>query len=128
MKQENIHTPFGSGIIVIVTILLVLVLSVFSALTVSTARADLALAQRGAHALQAYYAADGAAREELARFRAGDAPQFEQLFPINDMQGLYVHLERGPGENIAILNWQTVLIDDFANFTERTLPVWDGAN
>lgn len=51
-------SPIGVGVISILTVLLVLCLAVFAALTLSSARADLALSRRNADTVQAYYAAD----------------------------------------------------------------------
>lgn len=48
--------PVGIGVITVVTILLVLTLSVFSALTLASARADLALSKRNAETVTTYYA------------------------------------------------------------------------
>ena len=47
--------PVGVGVITVITILLVLTLSVFSALTLASARADLALSQRNAETVKIYY-------------------------------------------------------------------------
>lgn len=51
--------PVGIGAASIITVLLVLTLSVFSALTLSAARADLALSRRNAETVRQYYE-DGA--------------------------------------------------------------------
>ena len=48
--------PVGIGVITVITILLVLTLSVFSALTLASARADLALSKRNAETVTSYYA------------------------------------------------------------------------
>lgn len=48
--------PVGIGVITVITILLVLTLSVFSALTLASARADLALSTRNAETVTSYYA------------------------------------------------------------------------
>ena len=63
MKREGsvISSPVGVGVITVITVLLVLSLSIFSALTLSTARADLALSRRNADTVTAYYAADAQA-------------------------------------------------------------------
>ena len=62
--MDNRHSsPFGVGIITIITVLLVLTLSIFAALTFSTARADLALSEINAQTVQNYYAADALAVE-----------------------------------------------------------------
>lgn len=46
----------GIGVASVITVLLVLTLSVFSALTLSAARADLALSRRNADTVTQYYA------------------------------------------------------------------------
>ena len=124
--REKMSSPMGSGVIAIITILLVLILAIFSTLTLSTARADLALAQRGADTVSDYYAADGAARALLREFRSGNEPRFEMIVPMNEMQGIYVHAERQEDGTLSILAWQAVLLDDFSSYADRNLPVWTG--
>ena len=124
--REKVSSPMGSGVIAIITILLVLILAIFSTLTLSTARADLALSQRGADTVSDYYAADGVARALLQEFRNGNEALFEMIVPMNEMQGIYVHAERQADGTLSILAWQAVLLDDFSDYADRTLPVWTG--
>lgn len=122
--REKMPSPAGSGVIAVVTILLVLILAVFSALTVSTAQADLVLARRGADTVADYYTADGIARELLHKFRSGDEVQLETLVPMSDMQGLYVSAQRQEDGSVQVLAWKTVLLDDFSDFANPGLSVW----
>lgn len=62
---------FGAfGIPSVITILLVLVLAVFSSLTVITAKAELSLAEKYADAVSAYYSADSESERKIAGIAA----------------------------------------------------------
>ncbi len=124
--NEKLESPIGVGLVAIITVLLVVVLAVFSCLTLSTAQADLALSQRGAETVQHYYEADGRARELLAAFEAGQEASLETIVPLDEMLGLYVKLQRGPDGQAEILAWQTIPREDFTQYTDRILPVWTG--
>lgn len=71
----------GIGIPSIITILLVLVLAVFSSLTVISAKAELSLAEKTAQSESSYYRADAESERELAalakRAQALDNYRFE---------------------------------------------------
>lgn len=119
-------TPMGVGVISIFTVLLVLVLTVFSALTLSTANADMALSRRNGDTVQAYYAADTQAVEALAQFEADwDAQTLDERFPITDLQSLSVYAQRDPFGEVTVRRWQVVYNDEETEFTQ-TLPVWQG--
>lgn len=106
MKNKP-ESPVGVGAISILTILLVLSLAVFSALTFSTARADLALSRINADTVSAYYAADAQAVRLMEAFQAGSQPELEETIPVNDMQNLYIHLVRGQENQIRVEAWRT---------------------
>ena len=56
--SEKGNSPVGVGVLTVLTVLLALVLAVFSALTYVTARADLALSRINAATVTAWYDAD----------------------------------------------------------------------
>ena len=87
-------SPIGVGVISILTVLLVLCLAVFAALTLSSARADLALSRRNADTVQAYYAADAQAVRCYEAFAAGQEDMLEATIPVTKYQSLYLRLAR----------------------------------
>lgn len=117
-------SPMGVGVVTILTVLLVLCLTVFSALTLSTARADLALSHRNADTVQAYYAADAKAARLYADFAGGDAPELETSIPMTETQSLYLHLIRQADGSILTLAWRTQAEEETG--LDDHLPVWDG--
>jgi len=123
MKREGgvISSPVGVGVITVITVLLVLSLSIFSALTLSTARADLALSRRNADTVTAYYAADAQAAALYRTFEAGGQAELEATLPVTDHQNLYLHLIRKEDGS-----WQTVAADETLEIDD-TLPVWGGS-
>lgn len=128
--MNRIQSPVGVGVVSVLTILLVLTLAVFSALTYSTARADLALSQVNAGAVSAYYAADAQAVDLLREFQAGTAPELREKIPMTDTQELYLHFVRQEGSEVRVEAWRTQPAD-IAQPQERTLPVLgaeDGGN
>lgn len=117
--------PIGIGVITVLTVLLVLTLSVFSALTLTSARADLALSKRNAETVSAYYTADAEASRQYAEFAAGIEPELETIIPMTEYQSLRLHLVR-EGDSVKILAWQTVVNETEGGQEETDLPVWDG--
>ena len=65
-RSEQASSPLGVGVITVITVLLALTLSIFAALTLTSARADLALSRINAETVKAYYAADAAAARRYA--------------------------------------------------------------
>lgn len=116
--------PIGIGVVSIMTVLLVLTLSVFSALTLTSARADLSLSQTNADTVSAYYAADAQAAALYAEFAAGLDDELETDIPMTDTQSLHLHLVRG-ADGVEILAWQTVPVEQDAGDGDH-LPVFDG--
>lgn len=116
--------PIGIGVVSIMTVLLVLTLSVFSALTLTSARADLSLSQTNADTVSAYYAADAQASRMYAAFAAGTDNELEVYIPMTDTQSLHLHLVRGE-DGVEILAWQTVPVEDDSGDGDH-LPVFDG--
>ncbi len=66
MKQKE-NAPFGAGISSLLMLFVILCLTVFGVLAYMTARADNRLSARAAETVTAYYQADSAAEELLAR-------------------------------------------------------------
>lgn len=127
-EQEKASSPVGVGVLTILTVLLVLALAVFSALTFSSARADLALSKTNAETIAAYYAADAEARRQKAEFVAGTSGALEATIPMTDAQSLYIHLQREPDGTCTVLAWKTVsnLQEEDTELMGDPLPVWDG--
>ena len=116
--------PIGIGVVSIMTVLLVLTLSVFSALTLTSARADLSLSRTNADTVSAYYAADAQAAALYAQFAAGTDAELETDIPMTDTQSLHLHLVLGE-DGVEILAWQTVPVEDGGGDGDH-LPVFDG--
>lgn len=123
-QSESRPAPIGIGVISILTVLLVLALSLFAALTLASARADLALSQRNADTVQAYYTADAEAARLYDRFAAGDKAELETTLPVTDQQYLALHFVRQADGSVRILQWQTVSVEPEI---DEHLPVWDGS-
>lgn len=123
--KDTIAAPVGVGVISCITVLLVLILSVFSCLTLSTARADYALAQRNAETVRSYYEADSEARRLSQGFIQGEEAELETVVPMNEYQGLLVHMLRRPDGVILVRDWRTVLLEEFDDHGQL-LPVWSG--
>lgn len=117
--------PVGVGMITVFTVLLVLTLSVFSALTLTSARADLALSQTNAETVSAYYAADARAAELYAQFKAGTDPELSAQIEISDKQALLLKLRREDGE-VRVLSWRTVPTEAAFGLEDDTLPLFTG--
>ena len=115
--------PVGVGVISVITVLLVLTLSLFAALSVATAQADLALSRKNADTVTAYYQADAQAAELYAAFAAGNEPTLEAVLPITDQQSLLLRLARTEAGDVEILAWQTQTQE---LPPEEGLPVWTG--
>ncbi|MCQ4864327.1 hypothetical protein [Pseudoflavonifractor phocaeensis] len=124
MNRKN-APPVGIGVVTVFTVLLVLTLSVFSALTLTSARADLALSRTNARTVSAYYAADAEAAALYEEFAAGTEVELVADVPMTERQSLHIHLVR-EGDGVKILAWQTVPLEDGADLGGDSLPVWDG--
>lgn len=121
--KRSAASPVGVGVISVITVLLVLTLSLFAALSVATAQADLALSRKNADTVTAYYQADAQAAELYAAFAAGEEPSLEALLPITDQQSLLLRLVRTEEGDVEILAWQTRTQE---LTPEDSLPVWTG--
>lgn len=128
-KNDTLSTPMGVGVITIIMVLLVLALSIFSALTLTSARADLTLSQTNAATVSAYYDADARAAVLAADFMEGTALVLEETLPMTESQALYIHLERLADGTVRTLAWQTVPTDAANAATDTdgmSLPVLSG--
>ena len=121
--KRSAARPVGVGVISVITVLLVLTLSLFAALSVATAQADLALSRKNADTVTAYYQADAQAAELYAAFAAGNEPTLEAVLPITDQQSLLLRLARTEAGDVEILAWQTQTQE---LPPEEGLPVWTG--
>lgn len=127
--EEKKSSPVGVGVLTVLTVLLVLALAVFSVLTFTTAKADLALSERNAETVQAYYLADRQAKEEKAAFLAGTEEEYESTIPITETQNLYIRLTRNPDGSCKVLWWKTVPQNEDGGGIDLggdSLPIWDG--
>lgn len=120
---EKSASPLGVGVLTLFTVLLVLTLSVFAALTWSSARADLRLSKINADTVTAYYQADGKAAELYTQFSSGGQQELETYLPVTDSQQLYLHLVRDRDGVVQVLAWRTVPIPQEQG---SSLDVWDG--
>lgn len=136
------------GLASIVVIFVVIALTVFAALSVSTARQEKNLAGKYADSITAYWTADAECAELANAFGtvwadAADEADIEKLAadsgaevireggdllvsyekPISDVSSLCVTLRLG--ENFSIEEWRMVSTDE--DWTpDNTLPVWQG--
>ena len=127
----KMRIPLGIGLSSLLVIFCALCLSIFSLLSLSSARADGRLAEKSRDASCAYYEADTKAQEILARLRAGEMPEavreeegvyFYQC-PISDTQLLAVEVKL-VGEQYEILRWQAVSTTQWE--ADTSIEVWEG--
>lgn len=88
MNEKKQSPLFGVGGVTLFTVLLVLVLTMFAVLTVSSAQADMRLSQKNALAVSEYYAADSKAVQLLAKVEALWPGTGQQPTPELVLQGL----------------------------------------
>lgn len=124
--------PVAIGLSSLLVIFAVLCLTVFSLLSLSTAKADARLADKSRQATYDYYEADCKAQEILSQIRAGQVPEgvtltdgvYAYQCPISDTQILAVEVtvtENG----YEILRWQSVSTTQWE--ADESLRVWQGA-
>ena len=127
MKFRTVSPAVGASSLLV--IFAVLCLTVFSMLCIGTALADQRLADASRDAVTAYYEADCAAEEILARLRAGEIPEnvsrngdiYSYCCRVSDTQKLQVSL-RLTGNHYEILLWQVVPVSAWQ--ADDTLPVY----
>ena len=127
-RKSDISSAVGAGSLL--TIFAVLCMSVFSLLTLTSARADLRLSDAGAEMVSAYYAADCEAEEIFAKLRQGEeVPQaqrngdcWQYTCRISDNQTLEVTLRCQQGQ-WEVLRWQVAA--QMPEEPDGYLPVWN---
>ncbi len=118
----------GSSLLVI---FIVLCLTVFAMLSLSSVQADGRLSTASAEAVGAYYDADCEAEAILAQLRQGIVPEgvfregnrYLYECEVSDTQKLVVEAEVN-GAEYRILRWQTEPVVSWQD--EEVLNVWDG--
>jgi hypothetical protein len=143
MNRKTHGVSVGSASLIM--ILAVLCLTIFSVLSLSSARASMSLASRTADKTSAYYAADAAACDVLGAIVSGDAKAggfsvggssvdisaadyggktvYSYSVPIDDSSALFVEASVSGGK-YDILRWQAVNISSWS--PDDSLNVWDG--
>jgi hypothetical protein len=114
MKKTQSIPPIVGGCSLLV-IFATLCLTIFSLLTVSTAKAELRLSEVSANAVSAYYQADAEAEQIFARIRCGDIPEnvtvensyYSYYCQISPSLYLFVQLYFN-NEEWTVLSWKTV--------------------
>lgn len=129
MKRTDAPTAVGGSSLLVIFI--VLCLTVFALLSLSSVQADGRLSTASAEAVRAYYNADCEAEEILAQLRLGDVPEEVTVSgnrycyecAVTDTQKLVVEAEINGGE-YRILRWQTESTLSWQE--DDTLQLWDG--
>lgn len=128
MKRKDTFSPPAVGGSSLLVIFVVLCLTVFALLSVSTVQAEKRLSDKAAQAVADYYRADLEAEKIFARLRAGERVPgvmetdgiYHYSGPVSDNQTLHAEIQK---ENWRILRWQvTARMEE----SDDTLPVWDG--
>ena len=129
MHKKHSGTAVGGSSLLV--IFAVLCLCVFSLLGLSTVRADKRLSDTAAAAAEAYYQADCAAEEILARLRAGEVPEsvsadgevYTYTCPVSGTQELQVQV-RIHEDTYEISRWQMVSTAEWD--PDGGMELWDG--
>ena len=130
MKVRKLSVPSVGGSSII-TIFAVLCFIVFALLSLSTSKADSALAQKSVDAVQKYYAADIKAEVILSQLRRGEIPDYvysegnlySYQCPIDDKQQISVEVEMDE-DSYVIKKWKKEYIGEWK--TDNTIKVWGG--
>lgn len=130
--RDKGFSPPTTGGASLLTVFAVLCLTIFALLSLSTVRADSALSDASAKAVENYYAADARAQEILARLRFGEKPDGVTVdgtvcswtVPISDTQELWVEADVRSTDDYTILRWQAVSTGEW-DFDD-SLNLWDG--
>lgn len=129
MKKSDAPVAVGGSSLLVIFV--ILCLTVFAVLSLSSVRAEGRLSEASAAAVQGYYEADCEAEEILSQLRAGIVPEgvtaennrYRYECVVSDNRKLVVEAEV-TGENYRILRWQTEAVGQWQ--TEDELQVWDG--
>lgn len=122
--RTNHPSLIGIGVISVLTVLLVLCLSLFAALTLTSAKADLSLSQRNAQQVTAYYEADAQAVALYEAFLSSDDAELETTIAMTEHQSLYLWLQRESDGSVVIRAWRTVPTE---TESDDHLPVYGGS-
>lgn len=130
MNRKDDFSPPLIGICSLLVILSVLIITVFSMLSLSTVLADRRISSASLKAVSAYYEADSKAEEIFARLRNGEIPEdvtvrdnlYTYECPISDNQKLVVELVSDE-EKWTVKKWQAV---STAEYEQTILELWDG--
>ena len=129
--MKRIDTPTAVGGSSLLVIFVVLCLTVFALLGLSSVQAEGRLSTTSAKSVRAYYEADCAAEEILAKLRQGIVPEgvtvLEDRFlyecPVTETQKLVVEAKVSDG-TYRVIRWQTESVVQWQE--EEGLQVWDG--
>lgn len=127
--KKKISMPVGLS--ALLTIFAVLCLTVFSLLSLATARADGRLAEKSRQAAIDYYNAECCAESLVAKLRAGQIPEgiqrendiYSFACKISDTQLLRVSVAIS-GQDYEIITWQAVSTADWQ--PNEKIHVWKG--
>jgi hypothetical protein len=114
-KKKRATYGTSMGVSSIIAILVILVLVVFSALSITTAKADLTLSQKTANSIEAYYEADATAETVLAEV-VGQLGAGSQITPAGDAEDFSI--EPVAGGNLLTFS---INIDAERNLNVRVL-------
>ena len=128
MRRSDVPPAVGGSSLLVIFI--VLCLTVFAMLGLSSVQADGRLSQASAEAVSAYYSADCEAEAILAQLRQGILPegvvkegtQYRYECAVSETQKLVVEAEV-TGAEYRIIRWQTEPVVSWQN--EDVLHVWD---
>lgn len=113
-KVQKKKGSFGTtmGVSSIIAILVILVLVVFSALSITTSKADLTLSQKTSNGVAAFYEADAAAEDMMA--------EVANAIKTNNLKGLPGDYEVSGTNNGTLISY-TVSIDENRNLNVSLL-------
>ncbi len=126
--KENRRIPL-TGASSLLVIFSVLCLTVFAMLSLSTAKADLRIADASVQAIEDYYQADCMAEQILGQLRQGNCPEgvaqngefYAYICPISDTQALSV-VVKVTENNYEIQQWKAIVTAEWN--PQEYLDVW----
>lgn len=129
MKRTDAPTAVGGSSLLVIFI--VLCLTVFAMLSLSSVQADGRLCKASAEAVRAYYEADCDAEQILAQLRRGEIPEgvivsgnrYLYESTVSETQKLIAEIEI-TGDDYRVLRWQTESTVFWEE--EDSLNLWDG--
>ncbi|MBQ2819520.1 MAG: hypothetical protein IJF14_03965 [Clostridia bacterium] len=120
------------GICSLLVIFILLCLTVFALLSLSTAKAGERLSKLQTQAVKDYYQAEVEANHILAQLRNGNLPDgveqegeiYSYSCRISDTLNLYVEVKVTPSGSFDVLRWQSASSAEWT--PDDRLPVWEG--